>query len=101
MLNTNANMLQREGRTRVVIERVSPEIDCGLFSAKRIAGESLGVEADIFADSHDLVVGEVLYRRAQEDKWQRSPMKPLGNDRWRGEFPASELGRYQYTVEGW
>jgi starch synthase (maltosyl-transferring) len=28
-------------------------------------------------------------------------MKPLGNDRWRGEFPVLTLGRYQYTVEGW
>jgi starch synthase (maltosyl-transferring) len=28
-------------------------------------------------------------------------MKPLGNDRWRGEFSVANLGRYQYTVEGW
>jgi starch synthase (maltosyl-transferring) len=28
-------------------------------------------------------------------------MKPLGNDRWRGEFSVAESGRYQYTVEGW
>ena len=59
------------------------------------------VEADIFADGHDLVAAEVLYRPAREDVWQRLPMKPLGNDRWRGEFPASEIGLYRYTVEGW
>jgi starch synthase (maltosyl-transferring) len=94
-------MLQPEGRTRVVVERVRPEIDCGAFPAKRIIGESVVVEADIFTDGHDLVVGELLYRHVREEAWRRQPMKLLGNDRWRGEFPATELGRYQYTVEGW
>jgi starch synthase (maltosyl-transferring) len=28
-------------------------------------------------------------------------MKPLGNDRWRGEFPVAKLGPYQYSVKGW
>ena len=59
------------------------------------------VEADIFADGHDLVAAEVLYRPAREDAWQRLPMRPLGNDRWRGEFPTSEIGLYRYTIEGW
>jgi starch synthase (maltosyl-transferring) len=94
-------MLQPEGRTRVVVERVRPEIDCGAFPAKRIIGESVVVEADIFTDGHDLVAGELLYRHVQEPAWRRQPMKLLGNDRWRGEFPATDLGRYQYTVEGW
>jgi len=84
-----------------VIERVRPEIDCGLFPAKRIAGDTVVVEADILADGHDLAAGEVLYRRSRDEVWQRAPMKPLGNDRWRGGFLASELGTYRYTVEGW
>jgi len=28
-------------------------------------------------------------------------MTPLVNDRWRGEFPVTEIGRYVFTVEGW
>ena len=28
-------------------------------------------------------------------------MKPLPNDRWRGEFSVGQMGRYRYTVEGW
>src|SRR5262249_17448858 len=27
--------------------------------------------------------------------------KPLGNDRFRGEFCVAKLGGYRYTVEGW
>ena len=85
----------------MVVERVRPEVDCGAFPAQRIVGESVVVEADIFADSSDMVAGELLYRHARTEDWLRLPMKPLGNDRWRGAFPVSELGRYLYTVEGW
>jgi starch synthase (maltosyl-transferring) len=94
-------VLPPEGRVRVVIEGVRPQIDCGNSPAKRIVGESVIVEADIFTDGHDLVSGEILYRYGQEDAWRRSPMKPVGNDHWRGEFLASRAGEYHYNVEGW
>src|SRR5439155_19775657 len=90
-----------EGRIRVVVEGVRPEIDCGAFPAKRIAGDRVIVEADIFTDGHELVAGEILYRHGQEEAWRRSQMKLVGNDRWRGDFLASKLGKYRYTVEGW
>jgi alpha-1,4-glucan:maltose-1-phosphate maltosyltransferase-like protein len=41
-----------DGRRRVVIEQVSPEIDCGRFAIKRVIGETVVVEADVFADGH-------------------------------------------------
>jgi len=89
-----------EGRTRVVIERVSPEIDCGRFPIKRVVGERVVVEADVFADGHDQIACQILYWQ-DEKKLKTTPMLPLGNDRWRSEFSAEELGRYYYTVEGW
>jgi len=89
-----------DGRHRVVIERVLPEIDCGRFPVKRIVGETVIVEADVFADGHDQLACQILYWRDKE-KPRSSAMKPLGNDRWRGEFSVEKLGRYQYTVEGW
>ena len=39
-----------ENRTRIVIEGVTPEIDSGCFPIKRIIGDKVVVEADIFAD---------------------------------------------------
>ncbi len=27
-------------------------------------------------------------------------MRPLGNDRWQGEFPVEQVGRYRYTIVG-
>ncbi|MGH2706896.1 MAG: maltotransferase domain-containing protein, partial [Actinomycetota bacterium] len=87
-------------RRRVVIEGVSPEIDAGRFPIKRTVGERVIVEADIFADGHDALTAVLRYRRAG-DRWQELPMAPLDNDRWRGTFAVSRLGRYHYTVKAW
>ena len=90
-----------DGRVRVVVEGVRPEIDCGAFPAKRILGDYVVLEAGIFTDGHDSVGGEILYRYNREEQWQRSPMKLVGPDRWQGILVASKLGNCHYTVEGW
>ncbi|HSL84864.1 MAG TPA: alpha-1,4-glucan--maltose-1-phosphate maltosyltransferase, partial [Thermoanaerobaculia bacterium] len=59
------------------------------------------VEADVFTDGHDALSAVLLHRREHEADWTRTPMAPLGNDRWRAAFPVDALGRWRYTVEGW
>jgi starch synthase (maltosyl-transferring) len=87
---------------RVVVECVTPEVDEGRYPAKRTAGEEVVVEADVFADGHDVVAAVVLWRKAGDRKWRETPMAPLGNDRWRGCFTAAvEYATYEFTVEGW
>ena len=94
--------VRAEGRVRAVVEAVTPQVDCGRFPAKRIAGDLVVVEADCFADGHDAVVAELLWRREEENEWRESAMAPLGNDRWRAEPSASRAaGRYRYTVRAW
>ncbi len=88
-------------RARVVIENITPQVDCGRWPAKRVIGEAVTVEADVFADGHDVVGCVLLYRPGESAEWNRVPMSPLGNDRWRARFAVRELGRYQYTVAGW
>lgn len=90
-----------EGRKRVVIGRVRPEIDCGRFPIKRVVGEKVVVEAEIFADGHDRVVACLLYRKAGLSDWSRVFMDPIGNDRWSAVFPVEEMGIYSYTVCAW
>jgi starch synthase (maltosyl-transferring) len=90
-----------EGRRRVVIEGVKPEIEGGRFPAKRVVGEKVVVEADIFADGHDALSAVLLYRRDADSDWTEVPMEPLVNDRWRGEFVVTEMGHYRYTLEAW
>jgi starch synthase (maltosyl-transferring) len=94
-------MFPEQARSRVVIEGVKPEIDCGRFPVKRTVGEKVVVECDAFTDGHDQIACVLLWRREGEEKWTELPLSPLVNDRWRGEFTVTELGRYQYALLAW
>ena len=90
-----------DGRQRVVIEDVTPQIESGRFAIKRTVGELVRVRAAVFGDGHDSISGQVVYRFAGETDWQFSPLLPTANDCWEATFRVSKLGRYLYTVEGW
>jgi len=90
-----------EGRRRVVIERVTPEVDGGRYPIKKTIGEEVVVETDAFTDGHDLLGVALLYRRDRDPEWIETPMALLANDRWQASFRVAELGRYRYTVTGW
>jgi starch synthase (maltosyl-transferring) len=90
-----------EGRSRVVIQNVMPELDCGRYPIKRTIGEPVVVEADAFTDGHDLLSCVLLYRKEPDTDWAAIPMLPLVNDRWRGEFTVTALGQYRYTLLAW
>ena len=94
-------MAPPDGRSRVIIENVTPEIDGGTFAAKRVCGERVIVEADIFADGHEMISGMLLFRREAEKKWHETALKLVVNDRWRADFRVDEIGRYRYTLAAW
>jgi starch synthase (maltosyl-transferring) len=91
--------METDGRKRVVIENLKPEIDGGRFPIKRVVGEKVVVSADIFADGHDTISARLLYRKQKDREWKEVPMRWVENDRWKGEFLVEEIGRYDYTVE--
>jgi len=93
--------LQFDGRRRVVIEGVAPCVDDGRFPARRVVGDDVVVEADIFADGHDLLSAVMLHRHESETTLVETRMTALVNDRWRAEFPVDRLGFYYFTFEGW
>lgn len=97
----SAQRMPAEGRQRVAIARVAPELDCGRFPVKRIVGDEFIVEADIFADGHDELAAVLRYRGPGETGWHEVPMTFLGNDRWRASFCLTELGLWDYTVLAW
>ncbi len=89
------------GQSRVIIERVSPELDGGRFPIKAIPGDVIAVEADIFADGHDYLAARLLYKHIEETAWTETAMALLVNDRWGASFVVEKQGRYLYTIEGW
>src|SRR5947209_15631653 len=95
---------------QIIIERITPEINCGRYPIKRVAGDTVEVQADIFREGHDLIAAALRYRQVCTNgelkntplyDWQEAPMVMFDNDRWRGEFKVSEIGRYIYQVEAW
>jgi len=86
---------------RAIIEGVQPEIDGGRFPAKRVIGETVVVEADVFAEGHDKLSAILQYKGPGEDLWQEKWMMPLVNDRWQAAFAVTHLGRYTFTILAW
>ncbi|MBI5210610.1 MAG: alpha-1,4-glucan--maltose-1-phosphate maltosyltransferase [Elusimicrobia bacterium] len=87
----------------IVIERVSPALDGGLYPVKRLAGSRCEVEATVFRDGHAVLIAVVRWRRAGRKGWSSAPLAPAnpGLDLWRGSFPLDEPGRYRFLIEAW
>jgi starch synthase (maltosyl-transferring) len=95
------NRLRELAANRIVIEKVTPELDGGRFPVKRVVGECFAVEADIFGEGHDKVAAALKFRAKDESDWHEVPMTFIDNDRWGGSFPLTRNTRYVYTLEAW
>ena len=69
-----------------VIENLQPLIDGGRYPIKRVIGEDVVVEADIFKDGHDIVAAALKWRVIGQSNWHETAMKQVENDRWQGVF---------------
>ena len=77
---TNSPLILPERRlSHIVIEDVTPSVDCGRYPAKRIAGEACVVEADIFRDGHQVLRAAVKWRRKQDEVFDEAGMS-LGRE---------------------
>ncbi len=86
---------------RLAIENITPTVDGGRFPIKRIAGETITVEADLFGDGHDPISAALFWRAADEESWTEVPMRLVLNDRWQAEFAPQRMGRHEFAVETW
>ncbi len=94
-------MTRNDGRKRVVVDYVGPQVDCGRFPIKRAVGETVTVVAHAFGDGHDHIRVEVLYRTRGQTEWTVRSMAYNVNDEWLAGFMITELGEYLYTVRAW
>src|SRR3954469_4764327 len=90
-----------EGRARVILENVVPQVDGGRFPAKRSVGEVVRVEVDAFTDGHDKLSVSLRHRGGEADEWHEADMSPLVNDRWFGEFSVHVVGWHEFTISAW
>src|SRR5215813_1892064 len=95
-----ASGLELGPELRIAIEDVYPEIDGGRHPIKRVLGDELEVQADVFCDGHDQL--RALVKFAFEDQeWRETPMVLFDNDRWVARIRLDQLGLWRYTIEAW
>ena len=93
--------LRSLARNRVAIEDVTPAVDAGRFALKRLEGEPIHVEADVFCDGHETIGAAILFRPAGEAEWRETPLTFVENDRWAATIAFDQPGPWRYTVIGW
>jgi starch synthase (maltosyl-transferring) len=90
---------------RIEIQYPAPAVDAGRYPAKRCAGDTVTVAADIFRDGHDMLRAVARYRGPGRRRWREAPLRPIDKQldgvRWEGEFDVDSPGRWQYTIEAW
>lgn len=85
----------------VVIENVIPQIDHGKFPVKVIEGDTFFVYADIFTNGNNSLAARILYQYDDENSWRETYLKPIGNDRWEGQFRVEKTGSCKYFIKAW
>lgn len=103
---TRALPFPEDGRVRVFIERVEPSVDAGRYPVKRVAGDRVTVSADLVADGHDVLGGELLVRAPAAPGEPRSApvryaLTPEPNDRFSASFVAEAIGAWEFSVCAW
>jgi starch synthase (maltosyl-transferring) len=94
-------MKPTEGRRRVVIEEVQPQIEAGRYPAKRVLGDTVEISAAIFSDGHDHVAARLHYHHKSQKKTSTVPFAAVNNDVWSAKFTVDKLGTWLFTVEAW
>jgi starch synthase (maltosyl-transferring) len=100
--------LPARGRERVIIEAVTPVLDGGAYAVKRVIGDEVSVRADLIADGHDVVGGELLVQRPRAPGEAAATVAPrayaleaLPNDRYSASFIVDALGKWEFTIRAW
>ena len=88
-----------EAPSSILIEDVSPVVDCGRYPIKREVGDTIEVQADIFREGHEQLLAVIQYRPCGEEIWRESPMSFFDNDRWTGEFTVDVNTMWEYRIE--
>ncbi|HZD38579.1 MAG TPA: maltotransferase domain-containing protein, partial [Actinomycetes bacterium] len=89
---------------RVVIEQIRPQVDCGQWPARAVAGETVPVQATIFRDGHTVEVAATVRVNGpgerQEQRVRMTETNP-GLHHWEAEITLPATGMWSFTVEAW
>ena len=90
-----------QDQSRIVIENIAPQLNCGAVFIKRVVNEIVNVTANVLVDGHDVLQASVLYKHESEKTWSETRMQDLGNDAYSASFTTTKQGYYTYKLQGW
>jgi starch synthase (maltosyl-transferring) len=90
-----------DGRIRVIVDAVVPQVDNGRFAGKCIAGEPFTLTAHAFTDGHDRLRVRLHWRADGEAATHPVEMSPGHNDEWHALVCFPHPGRYFFGVSAW
>ncbi|WP_299672737.1 alpha-1,4-glucan--maltose-1-phosphate maltosyltransferase [uncultured Polaribacter sp.] len=90
-----------QNQSRIVVENIAPQINCGKASIKRVVDEIVNVTADVLVDGHDMIQSSVHYKHQSEKEWKEIRMSSIHNNAYTASFHTTKQGFYAYKVEGW
>lgn len=90
-----------KGQSRVYAAVLSPVVDGGQYSIRRVVGQSVKVEAQILCDGHDVIQAALQFRHSSQSKWNEHRIWSHAEDRWDGKFIVDKQGDWEYRVAGW
>jgi starch synthase (maltosyl-transferring) len=89
---------------RIVIEGIRPQVDCGRWSARAVAGETVPVRATVFRDGHTVVVAAAVRLQGPGER-QSSRVRMVevnhGLHLWEAEVTLPRTGTWSFVVEAW
>jgi starch synthase (maltosyl-transferring) len=91
---------------RIVIEEIRPQVDCGQWPSRAVAGETVPIRATIFRDGHTVVVGAAVRllgpgeRQAQPQRIRMTEVNH-GLHQWEAEVTLPRTGLWSFAIEAW
>src|SRR6476469_144656 len=90
-----------EPPSRIQIQDVRPQVDCGRYPVKACVGDAVTVSATVFRDGHEMLEAVVRYRPVGERRWREQRLEALGNDGFEATLRPDALGPWELRVEAW
>jgi starch synthase (maltosyl-transferring) len=87
--------------SRILIQDVRPQVDCGRYPVKAIVGDPIRVTATIIRDGHEVLGAAVRVKPPGATRWTEQRMRAIGNDLYEGSFQASSGGTWCFRIEAW
>ncbi len=93
--------IPQHGRSRVLITDVRPAIDDGKQALKRVIGESIDFQCTLYADGHEVIRAQVMWRMQGAKKWNSKDLQTDEENEFSCELKFEEIGGYEYKVRAW